>query len=102
MNGLDALPQAQPMNPLFEPAMIGGDDEEQDDESGQHKISGAVPTGFVERDDANEASHENGQPPFGEAGTGACSASDEPFYACDQALQLCRAGDGSHFSTDLT
>lgn len=90
------------MNPLFQPGMIRGHDEEEGHKAGQDEIAGAVPAGFVERDDAKKAGDEDRQAPFGEPGAGARSLIDETTESCDQALELGCAGKWSHRLGDLT
>ena len=90
------------MNPLFEPVMIAGDDQEQHDESSHKGIARAIPAGFEQGDRTEQAGDEDRQPPSAEARARARSLIDELLKLCVESLKLCRTGQKRHVSIDLT
>ncbi len=88
----DLAPELEPVNPTFQPVMIGGDNQKAYDESGKRKIAALVPAESVERDTAGECSYEEDQAPAGERGTGALTFTDQCSSPPKQSFELRLAG----------
>jgi len=88
VNGLNAVPEPQAMNPLFEPVMIRGNDEKADEKSGQCQVAAVVPAGLEQNDAAEKSGNKDGEPPSSESGAGRRAACDPLVNPADEPLEL--------------
>lgn len=88
VHGLDAVPEPQAMNPLFEPVMIRGNDEKADEKSCQRQVAAVVPAGFEQNDAAEKSGNEDREPPSSESGAGRGAACDPLVNPADEPLEL--------------
>jgi hypothetical protein len=66
MSSFDALPAPESMQPVFQPVMIPGHDEEQDEAGGEDQIAEYRPAESMRDDGAEERAGKNGQASRGE------------------------------------
>ena len=92
MHSFDALPAPESMQAIFEPVMILGHREEQDNAECQHHVAGRRPPHFVGNDRAQESTSKDGQAPGGESRAGASAAAFQSRHAAKTAYQACLAG----------
>ena len=87
MHELDLLPETKPVHATFEPVMITGHNQEQDDEGGERRIAGLIPPHFVEGYRADRSDDEQGETPAGECGTRGSGQGDHAVEFFHQACQ---------------
>lgn len=87
MRLFDMLPLAEPMNPLFQPGMIAGHEQEEGEEAAERQIAGLVPAEPVEGDRAEQRGHEEDQAPARERGAGPMTLHEQSRRSAQQPLQ---------------
>lgn len=96
MDLFDALPAVESMQAVFEPVMIPGHCEEQDDAERQRHVAGGRPSHFMRDDRAEQPEGEDGQASAGESRADASTLGFQPRDATEPAQQGCLAsGAGS-------
>src|SRR5262245_16604770 len=84
---LDLFPQAKPVQTTFEPVMIAGHNQKQDDEGDERAIACLIPSCFVEGYRADYPDNEEDETPSGHGRTRGSGQGDHAVKFLDQACQ---------------
>lgn len=87
MSLFDLLPEAEPMNPLFQPGMITRHEQKEGQEAAERQIACLVPAESVEGDRAEQRGHEQDQAPACQGGTGSMALYEQSCSSTKQPLQ---------------
>jgi hypothetical protein len=87
MSLFDLLPEAESMNPLFQPGMIARHEQKEGQETAERQIASLVPAESVEGDRAEQRGHEEDQSPARQGGAGSMALYEQSRRSTKQPLQ---------------